>query len=196
MGGWCCNDVWVWSLLPVLQCKSLAHLRVRRQPSPPTLQVSKCHQTDGRETIAVLPRLTPPAEQPSLQELQSSCVTLGTRCLVADGTRQDPSLCWCVSSTKNPKWHQCLRNKEQRANKNICSVCCPLVICHPKLEWGLWVLLVEEGLGLGVLLEVWSGLAFITWGQQALKARMLHLLGCVYGLSVSGFSLFLKDRLL
>lgn len=57
-----------------------------------TLKVSKCHRTDGRETIVVFPRLTPPAEQPSLQERQSSRVTLGTRRLGADGTRQDPSL--------------------------------------------------------------------------------------------------------
>lgn len=67
-----------------------------------TLKVSKCHRTDGKERIVVFPRLTPPAEQPSLQEWQSSRVTLGTQCLGADGTRQDPSLCRCVSSTKNP----------------------------------------------------------------------------------------------
>lgn len=60
---------------------------------PPILKVSKCHRTDGRETIVVFPGLTPPAEHPSLQEWQSPRVTLGTRRPAADGTRQDPSLC-------------------------------------------------------------------------------------------------------
>lgn len=93
VGSWRRDDAWVVKSAPCHSVQVLGTPLGSDSAFSPALKVSKCHRTDGRETIVVFPRLTPPAEQPSLQERQSSHVTLGTRRLGADGTRQDPSLC-------------------------------------------------------------------------------------------------------
>jgi len=129
VGCWHRDDAWVWSLLPVLWCKSLAHLWVQTQPAPPRWKFPSATELMGEKQLLCFPGWHLPSSSLPCRNGSPLALLWGHDASVLMGPDR---IRHCADVSPPQKilndtsvWET--KNKEQ-TNKNISSLCSPLVI--------------------------------------------------------------------